>query len=483
MELNGRLVEDGVELVQTFHVGFMFVSFALAFLGGYTTVSLADQFRIAYVLKPKFMTQQMVLALMAVSVGGVAIWSMHFVGMGALVLKTPDGKTVKLYCDPALTVISLIAAVVFVYIGLYFSARGREYSKDKTRIFQMILKDAKKMSMDQAKSKFTLWKVALLKDFHNILIGGVITAAGVCVMHYIGMTAVSADATIEWNWGVVIASVLIACIAAIAAFWILFSALPLRPDMEILRVLAAVVAAIAVCGMHNTGMAAASFKYKYNSHDAILSTNVSMETASWGALVAGMGFLWLMTICILTDLRAWHLTLDAIVTKTDELMADMNAGTLAPRSVAHQYTLFRDKLVDRLPTNSNLNSSVIQDPSVCRPISTNVNTKGAYSDALTKVPELEECFEQDDLVDLSRKEKHQLMNTSSSIENSSVFSVNMSSIASTSSNTANMKSGSQNGSVADATAMVNSNYSDDTTNLATTIGWGRSRVAVDDMMV
>jgi NO-binding membrane sensor protein with MHYT domain len=57
----------------------------------------------------------------------------------------------------------------------------------------------------------------------------------------------------EWDWGIVAASVLIAVVAATAAFWILFAALPLRPDLEILRVLAAVIAAVAVCGMHYTG--------------------------------------------------------------------------------------------------------------------------------------------------------------------------------------------------------------------------------------
>ena len=401
MNSGHRLVPDGTELETSVHTGFLLVSFALAFLGGYITVSLADQFRIAYALTPKFMSQQTVLALMSISVGGVAIWSMHFVGMGALTLKTPDGEVVKLYCDPFVTVMSLICAIVFVYIGIYFSAKGREYSKDRTRIFQMVLKDAQKMTMNQARSVFTVWRVALLKGIDNIIIGGLITAAGVCVMHYLGMNALSVDAEMKWDWGIVAASVLIAVVAATAAFWILFSALPLRPDMEILRVLAGVIAAVAVCGMHYTGSAAASYTYKYGNRHSTFGDDISMDTASWGAMVAGMGFLWLMVIFILTDLRAWHLTLDSIVTKTDDLMEEMSKGSLAPRNVAHQYSKFRQKLVERLPTDSRLNSSVVRDDSVISSVNrsgfgSNTNPSKVFcSITEAQLPNVPECVNEE----------------------------------------------------------------------------------------
>jgi NO-binding membrane sensor protein with MHYT domain len=117
--------------------------------------------------------------------------------MGALRLKTGEGgEEVKIYVDPVLTVISMLVAIVFVYIGLLFASKGREYSKDRAKIFKMVLADAGKLSIKSARSKFMVWRIALMKDIHNILIGGVITASGVCVMHYLGMAALSFDGVI-----------------------------------------------------------------------------------------------------------------------------------------------------------------------------------------------------------------------------------------------------------------------------------------------
>jgi NO-binding membrane sensor protein with MHYT domain len=56
-----------------------------------------------------------------------------------------------------------------------------------------------------------------------------------------------------WNVGIVAASAIIAVVAATVAFWILFRLLALYPHYEILRIAGAVVAAVAVNGMHYTG--------------------------------------------------------------------------------------------------------------------------------------------------------------------------------------------------------------------------------------
>jgi NO-binding membrane sensor protein with MHYT domain len=57
----------------------------------------------------------------------------------------------------------------------------------------------------------------------------------------------------NWNVGIVATSVVIAVVAATVAFWILFRLLALYPHYEILRIAGAVVASIAVNGMHYTG--------------------------------------------------------------------------------------------------------------------------------------------------------------------------------------------------------------------------------------
>jgi NO-binding membrane sensor protein with MHYT domain len=335
-------IRDGTVLEVSWNTTMLFVSFSVAFLGGYVAVSLADQFRIAYTLRAKFLSQNYFLISIAICIGGVAIWCMHFVGMGSMQLKTPDGQNIKMFIDPFVTIMSLICAVLFSYIGLQFAAKDRHYTKDRQEIFKMLISNADNLTMRQAKSQLALWKMALFKGFDNILIGGVITALGVCVMHYVGMRAFSCEAEIEWNWGIVFASILIALVAAIAAFWILFCALPLKPEMEILRFAAAVTAAVAVCGMHYTGMAAATYRFKADVPVVVVS-HVDMMTAAWGALAAAMGFLWIMTIFLLTDLRSWHLTLASSVSKMDSILSDLNTDKITKAQAMNMYCHFREK--------------------------------------------------------------------------------------------------------------------------------------------
>ena len=103
------------------------------------------------------------------------------------------------------------------------------------------------------KNKYQLLISMLFEGLPNLIFGGIVGATGVCVMHYVGMSAVVFDGYIEWNVGIVIASVIIALIAATAAFWILFRLLSLFPHLEMLRLVVAIIMTVAVNGMHYTG--------------------------------------------------------------------------------------------------------------------------------------------------------------------------------------------------------------------------------------
>lgn len=148
----------------------------------------------------------------AVSLGGVGIWSMHFIGMLGYKLPVP------VVYGGALTFASLFAAVVISGIALWL-AGGR--------------------------GKFSL---------SGWLAGSVLAGLGVCVMHYGGMYAMSLRADLSFNWSMVATSVLIAVSAAAAALWIAFNI-----SKTSHRFAAACIMGLAVCAMHYTGMAAADF--------------------------------------------------------------------------------------------------------------------------------------------------------------------------------------------------------------------------------
>ena len=148
---------------------------------------------------------------------GTGIWSMHFVGMLGFSLPIPLGFR------GALTLLSWIAAVGASGVALWIASRATYGLK-------------------------------------SVLVGSAAMGAGICGMHYIGMAALDMAPGIVWHWPTVALSVAIAVGASAAALLIFQWLVRVRDEGRFaLQMLAAVVMGIAICGMHYTGMAAASF--------------------------------------------------------------------------------------------------------------------------------------------------------------------------------------------------------------------------------
>ena len=146
----------------------------------------------------------------AVALGGIGIWSMHFIGMVAYRLP------VAIAYDVPLTALSLVAAIVISGIALYL-AGGKRFTRGG-------------------------W-----------LAGSLVAGIGVCVMHYIGMFAMNMRASMSFDLVVVAGSVAIAIGAAATALWLAFNLTELAHQF-----IAAAVMGVAVCAMHYTGMTAAT---------------------------------------------------------------------------------------------------------------------------------------------------------------------------------------------------------------------------------
>jgi NO-binding membrane sensor protein with MHYT domain len=140
---------------------------------------------------------------------GTGIWTMHFVAMLGF---TVTGSQIRY--DVALTLASLLVAIVVVGIGVLLVARG----------------EGRPLSL---------------------LCGGLATGFGVAAMHYLGMGAVHLNGTIAYAPWEVGGSVVIATVAATAALW---ASLTIRNPLASLA--ASLVMGVAVSAMHYTGMAA-----------------------------------------------------------------------------------------------------------------------------------------------------------------------------------------------------------------------------------
>ncbi|MFF2551372.1 MHYT domain-containing protein [Nocardia sp. NPDC058058] len=147
----------------------------------------------------------------AVAIGGTGIWVMHFIAMLGFSI---HGASIRY--DVPVTLLSAAIAMIVVWVGLSIVATGR----------------------------WGGWELPA---------GGTITGLGVGAMHYAGMYAMKSDAIIDYDFGLVTLSMVIAVVASIVALWF-----TLNINGILATVGAALIMAVAVCGMHYTGMASMS---------------------------------------------------------------------------------------------------------------------------------------------------------------------------------------------------------------------------------
>jgi NO-binding membrane sensor protein with MHYT domain len=182
-------------------------SYVVSVLGSYVAL-----FHARYLLRRDGTLDWAMLVGAAVALGGVGIWTMHFIGMMGY------GLPVRVVYEGTLTFLSLAAAIVIAGIALFITGGRKKFS-------------------------WPGWAA-----------GSILAGAGVCVMHYMGMYAMSLRATMAFDMGVVLASIAIAVSAAGAALWLAFHVVKNSQ-----RIAASLVMGVAVCAMHYTGMHAAQF--------------------------------------------------------------------------------------------------------------------------------------------------------------------------------------------------------------------------------
>jgi NO-binding membrane sensor protein with MHYT domain len=191
--------------ITSFDTGYVVLSYLISVIGAFVALTATNN-----IVRPSGKISMVNTLAAGLALGGVGVWSMHFIGMLALKMDLAVGYSM------IETGASLVAAIVATSLALYFVARNRTLPR--------------------------------------ILGAGILLGLGVCAMHYLGMYGIRFGGYLQWSYDVVIISVLIACVAATAALWLAFNT-----NTWAARAGAAAVMGVAVCAMHYTGMAAADF--------------------------------------------------------------------------------------------------------------------------------------------------------------------------------------------------------------------------------
>jgi PAS domain S-box-containing protein len=172
---------------------------------------------------------------------GTGIWSMHYIGMLAFILPTPVA-----YHWPTV-LLSLFAAILASVVALGVVSRQK-------------------------------------MGWFRAVAGSVLMGAGIASMHYIGMAAMRLPAICQFNFFLVVLSVVFAVLISLAALWITFHFRDEKTGIGWEKLAGAVVMGAAIPVMHYTGMAAANFTA--SGMPADLSHAVSVSTLGTAGIAA-----------------------------------------------------------------------------------------------------------------------------------------------------------------------------------------------------
>ena len=216
-------------LAQEHDLGLLAVAIIICVLASVTAFSAFDQAR-------QDQSRSRMWVALAGSSAGLGIWATHFVAMLAYQSRIPVGY------DFLITLLSVAVAVVITSLG---------------------------------------WTVALKNKPGAPLLGGAIIGAGTAAMHYIGMAAVEVAGIVRWDPRLVLASIVAGMALASLAVW-----MHARRTAGT-RALPPLVLAVAICGLHLTGMGAVTI-YPMGNVTVPVS---SIESETLATIVTAAAFL------------------------------------------------------------------------------------------------------------------------------------------------------------------------------------------------
>jgi diguanylate cyclase (GGDEF)-like protein/PAS domain S-box-containing protein len=188
----------------------------------------------------------------AATATGFGIWATHFIAMLAFSPSLPTAY------DVALTVISLLAAVLLTGIGFG-------------------------IALAQASSAMP-W------------LGGAFVGGGIAVMHYTGMAAFEVAGTISWDRVLAAASIMLGGLIGALALWV-----GLRSQTPSARLMGALLLTLAICSHHFTAMGAVAI-----TPDNAIEISTSAIPSEWlaiGVAFVSLAILLLALVALNIDIR------------------------------------------------------------------------------------------------------------------------------------------------------------------------------------
>ncbi|KAF4992923.1 hypothetical protein FGRMN_6867 [Fusarium graminum] len=272
---------------KAYNAGYVALSYLISLVGAASTLELIN--RRSWFNGIWNQSSSLVLGCSAFTMGGIAIWSMHFIGNQALILS--HGETeMEVEYSAGITVLSFCMAVIFLLAAFY--AIG-------------------------ISNRVALWRV---------ITAGTLCGSGICGMHYLANASIK-NYSCTYNPVCIAGAAIISVVASTVALAMFFILQSVSGDSWWKRTISAFVLAGAVSSMHWCAAVGTEYRLvqiKKAETRSRTATNIAVTCFSLGACIIIAGSAILRTRALKqAALRAQQIELGAIVfDKKGRLLVD-----------------------------------------------------------------------------------------------------------------------------------------------------------------
>eukprot|EP01033_Poteriospumella_lacustris_P009547 gene9547-6844_t len=328
-----------------FDASMVLLTFALAFLGIYLAVGVAEQLRLSFIddrivhgLNIRISRRKihmLYLLFCAISVGVISIWGMFYVSLYSMTLLDEAGNPVPIRSNSDIQILSLFVIFIINIVSITTASYDDMFSKTKVAIINEFIAQSKSLTMKEIRS-ITLWKLLTImatQRLDRILIGGTISALGVLAKFYISLRGLEFPGEIHYHAGWTVFAITIIVVASLSAYWIFFRLLSIFPELEWLRLCVAFLGSIATSLGDYLVLTSAEFRsgpmrktYGVSSHSWSSETafNVAFSTTNVLLWMTAIAMMMISRYMIHQRSRLFHHTENIVFRMADDCSIPVN---------------------------------------------------------------------------------------------------------------------------------------------------------------
>lgn len=318
------------------------LSLGIAFIGSFAAIALCEQYRLA-TLSSAQSKRYFVLFLVAASLGWACTWCVFCSSIATMKL-TLNGSDIPVRCNRGMIIVVAFQQVIHVYIGLLIGASDPCFNNTKKEIMEkFIARTSNTCTLQQIRklSKHRILFIVCTHSLERIYFAGVFGGIGVVISKFMVTSSISFQGDVQYNIGIVAASVLVAILNGTVAFWMFFRVLSVMPNLDSVRFLVTLLVVLTVCGMHFIGSSAVTFRFDENVSLPDESSTISQGDLYTTAVGSSVICVIIMLIFVMSDLRAWLFctstqlrqadkALNALMKRNEQLQKQLQLQQLQP---------------------------------------------------------------------------------------------------------------------------------------------------------